>query len=285
MLVPVFLSAGSLHAGTIVALFELRTAPGVVTTVLEPCQTLPLEVWVTLDGPSPLPNVLGISFFLSLDPHEDGVLSFNDDFVNDSGLTFQITNGTDNEPNSGDFSRGLISFPPGVAFPNGLAKRIGRFSVTAEDFGAAQYAFAHAPPSRVWSLDFADGGTADLIAFPPPVIEVIFNPDFPDEDGDGVSDYCDECPGTPPGMPVDEVGCPIWDFAPADFDRDGDVDMSDFGRLQACLGVVDAAVTHPDCLEADLNGDGDVDDEDVVPFMNCFSGARLFVEAGCELGP
>lgn len=30
-----------------------------------------------------------------------------------------------------------------------------------------------------------------------------------DSDGDGVHDGIDECPGTPPGTPVDEVGCPL----------------------------------------------------------------------------
>ena len=30
-----------------------------------------------------------------------------------------------------------------------------------------------------------------------------------DEDGDGVTNKNDECPGTPPGTEVDEVGCPI----------------------------------------------------------------------------
>lgn len=31
----------------------------------------------------------------------------------------------------------------------------------------------------------------------------------PDSDGDGVPDFLDQCPGTPPGTPVDEVGCPL----------------------------------------------------------------------------
>jgi OOP family OmpA-OmpF porin len=30
-----------------------------------------------------------------------------------------------------------------------------------------------------------------------------------DEDGDGVPDYLDRCPGTPPGVAVDSVGCPL----------------------------------------------------------------------------
>ncbi len=38
--------------------------------------------------------------------------------------------------------------------------------------------------------------------------------DTEDEDGDGVIDFIDECPWTPPGVEVDEKGCPL--------DKDGD---------------------------------------------------------------
>ncbi len=38
--------------------------------------------------------------------------------------------------------------------------------------------------------------------------------DMDDEDGDGVIDFIDECPWTPPGVEVDEKGCPL--------DKDGD---------------------------------------------------------------
>ena len=36
----------------------------------------------------------------------------------------------------------------------------------------------------------------------------------PDSDGDGVNDDLDECPGTPPGTEVDNVGCPLPPPAP-----------------------------------------------------------------------
>ncbi len=42
-----------------------------------------------------------------------------------------------------------------------------------------------------------------------------------DEDGDGVFDFWDECPNTPPGVEVDEYGCPI------DSDGDGVPDYLD----------------------------------------------------------
>ncbi len=44
----------------------------------------------------------------------------------------------------------------------------------------------------------------------------------PDNDGDGVIDACDGCPDTPPGVKVDEVGCPEPVKEPEVDDSDGD---------------------------------------------------------------
>lgn len=46
-------------------------------------------------------------------------------------------------------------------------------------------------------------------------------PILPDEDGDGVTDQFDKCPGTPAGVPVDVNGCPL------DTDGDGVPDYKD----------------------------------------------------------
>lgn len=55
---------------------------------------------------------------------------------------------------------------------------------------------------------------------------------FGDEDGDGVADPLDKCPGTIAGVSVDAEGCPPP--VPGDLDRDGDVDQTDFGIFQRC---------------------------------------------------
>lgn len=58
-------------------------------------------------------------------------------------------------------------------------------------------------------------------AEPAPVIEEPTEVEPGDSDGDGVYDEDDQCPGTPPGVEVDSVGCPI------DSDRDGVADYLD----------------------------------------------------------
>src|SRR5436853_5681 len=51
--------------------------------------------------------------------------------------------------------------------------------------------------------------------------------------------------------------------APADVDRDGDVDQEDFGLLQRCYSGSGTAQTDPACLPAQLDGDSDVDAADL----------------------
>jgi hypothetical protein len=66
--------------------------------------------------------------------------------------------------------------------------------------------------------------------------------------------------------------------SPADFDLDGDVDLEDFGYLQACL--VGSGKTHePGCEDADLELDGDVDADDFALFQPCMAGANM--QPGC----
>lgn len=70
------------------------------------------------------------------------------------------------------------------------------------------------------------------------------NADQTDDDGDGKGNACDQCPGTVLGAEVDAAGCPA--LTPGDFDRDGDVDMTDFGLFQRCLSG-DGIPADPNC--------------------------------------
>ncbi len=58
-----------------------------------------------------------------------------------------------------------------------------------------------------------------------------------------------------------------------DFDRDLDVDMSDYARFQLCLSG-EGFDYPPGCEEADLNRDGAVDAADLSAFLGCMSGAN-----------
>jgi hypothetical protein len=68
---------------------------------------------------------------------------------------------------------------------------------------------------------------------------------------------------------------------PADFDHDGDVDMQDFGRFQACR-TVDRQVTLPaECTCFDHDKDSDVDWRDLAIFVSCLSGAHVPADPHC----
>ncbi len=69
--------------------------------------------------------------------------------------------------------------------------------------------------------------------------------------------------------------------AKPDFDVDGDVDQTDFGKFQQCLtgpGIEQSAAS---CEKALLDDDNDVDPMDVNIFLNCFSGPDLPADIGC----
>ena len=67
----------------------------------------------------------------------------------------------------------------------------------------------------------------------------------------------------------------------ADLSADGDVDQSDFGRLQVCLGQ--PGVAPPiGCEAADLDDDGDVDQDDFGIMQACFSGAGILADPTCD---
>lgn len=66
----------------------------------------------------------------------------------------------------------------------------------------------------------------------------------------------------------------------ADFDGDGDVDQSDFGRFQRCLSGP-GIVVGPACKDADFDGDNDVDQNDFGTFQECMSGAGVPSDPTC----
>lgn len=67
----------------------------------------------------------------------------------------------------------------------------------------------------------------------------------------------------------------------ADFDEDFDVDMDDFGFLQACMSEAGVLQIPAGCETANLNGDQVVNQADLGVFLLCFSGPNLQVPDSC----
>ncbi|HON65249.1 MAG TPA: cellulase family glycosylhydrolase [Phycisphaerae bacterium] len=68
----------------------------------------------------------------------------------------------------------------------------------------------------------------------------------------------------------------------ADYDGDGDVDLTDFGYLQRCLSGEFTPQTDPSCQKARHDADSDVDAEDMKIFQYCFQGADVPLRTGCS---
>jgi hypothetical protein len=69
----------------------------------------------------------------------------------------------------------------------------------------------------------------------------------------------------------------------ADFDFDGDVDLTDFAHLQNCFDPAGGPVLDPDCADANLDNDedGDINQADVIVFLNCITGPGIPASSGC----
>lgn len=90
-----------------------------------------------------------------------------------------------------------------------------------------------------------------------------------DTDGDGVPDSKDKCPGTPPGVSVDKLGCPI--------DTDGD-GVADY--LDKCPDTPKGVPVDTQGCPLDSDGDGVADYLDNCP--NTPKGVKVDA-AGCPL--
>lgn len=140
-----------------------------------------------------------------------------------------------------------------------------------------QESFLFSNKDRRDGVDNAEGEFKKKDAYLTHMLGLTFNlGDSHDEDGDGVSDNKDKCPGTLPKISVDKNGCPL------DKDGDGvadDVDLcptiAGLTTLNGCPdkdndGVEDAKDRCPDqaglptlkgCPDADKDGVADIDDK------------------------
>jgi len=94
-----------------------------------------------------------------------------------------------------------------------------------------------------------------------------------DADGDGVGDPCDSCPEVPAPAGVDQFGRLLGSM-----DIDCDVDADDWALFAPCIGGAGVTIAPDGCTpenfaRADLDGDGDVDLNDQAILARNFSGA------------
>jgi hypothetical protein len=77
----------------------------------------------------------------------------------------------------------------------------------------------------------------------------------------------------------------LWTFSTKllrpDLDQDGDVDMTDFSRMQLCLTGKDVPQDAAECQVAKMDGDGDVDTTDVEILFGCLSGSGVQAVGSC----
>lgn len=92
-----------------------------------------------------------------------------------------------------------------------------------------------------------------------------------DDDGDGVANTADRCPGTPQGTVVDSQGCAVV------VDRDGDGVPDD---RDACPNTMAGVAVNANGCERDADGDGVVDRLDRCPGTR--AGAAVDT-SGCEI--
>jgi len=116
-------------------------------------------------------------------------------------------------------------------------------------------------PPDITDLD-ADGDTAEAIALDIEgywrVMDLLAAPDI------GM--------GTPPLVDMGAYEYGPQSVAPADFDADGDVDLTDFGTFQVCFNGPNRSPASTACKPVDMDYDGDVDLGDFSAFQACFNG-------------
>ncbi len=67
-----------------------------------------------------------------------------------------------------------------------------------------------------------------------------------------------------------------------DADADGDVDLSDYGKIQACLSGSGFPSTDPECTRFWMDGDDDVDVDDLAEFTDCMAGSLIAPDPACD---
>jgi hypothetical protein len=87
--------------------------------------------------------------------------------------------------------------------------------------------------------------------------------------------------GGAPNLYASGVNASGTPFFFIDYDHDGDIDQSDFAHVQNCLSGTNVEQSITGCLNTRLDGDLDVDGEDLNLFLDCYSGPEVYAEPEC----
>jgi hypothetical protein len=130
---------------------------------------------------------------------------------------------------------------------------------------------------------YVHGGEADVYAEPCPDIATF---GACCEQADWGTGTCaisteGECAGTWLGT---GIACGECDYCPdpfADTDRDGDVDVKDFGRFQNCITGLGGAVS-AECECFDRDGNPGIGEDDFALFAQCAGGPSIPADPTCD---
>lgn len=236
---------------------------------------------------------------LDIDPTADGVPAGSDVVIQ----TIEITPsglGTLTVSLSDPSAVTTASAPDGVMFTSATVDPA-RASVTLEIFPKLDCS-THPPPD-IYHPDsdgdgvpdvcdlcagFDDNLDADSDEIPDDCDNCPMTPnnDQANSDEDLLGNACDNCPGVtnPDQQDTDQDGigdaCDAAPYSLFDFDADADVDQRDFAHLQTCWTAGGGGLSTT-CTDADVNGDGTVNQVDLVLFEACDSGPAALADSEC----
>ncbi len=133
-----------------------------------------------------------------------------------------------------------------------------RFTVSAAGEGTLSYRW------QKGGLDLVDGGHYSGTATPTLTIARTDEAD--------VGSYRCVVTGDGGSTASEAATLALTPTAPADIDRDCDVDLADFGFFRTCFNGPNRPWVHSGCEAADLDGDLDVDLSDFAAMQMCFNG-------------
>lgn len=156
-----------------------------------------------------------------------------------------------------------------------------QITVTGSVSGARPFTSAYNPSSRALQLRFAQPLPANELWTVRLRDQIYTTVTGEVLDGEVTSTTTSSGLPSGDGTPGGDAVFTFFTAFPGDFDGDLDVDLEDFGPLQACLGEPGVHPVYSSCLTADLDHDQDVDMADLALFQTCMTNAGVKPATTC----